>query len=176
MRGRFGFGLLGLGLAVFAIAEIVILMWVANAIGWWTLVVLFGSAALGLYLMRREWGKARVALMDSARVGQLPTGRLADASLVVGGGLFLIVPGLLTDIIGLLCLLPFTRPFVREAITWIASRSLERQGIRPVIIDGEVVVDAPAPEAEILIPGITATGGVVDGEVVEGTLIDPEDK
>ncbi len=172
MSGRFGFGLLGLGLAAFAIAEIVILMWVSNEIGWWTVVLLLGSAALGLFLMRREWGKTRLSLMESARAGQLPTGRLADASLIVVGGLFLIVPGLLTDLLGLLCLLPFTRPFVREAITWIASRSLERQGIRPVVIDGEVVADAAAPET--LIPGIAA-GGVVEGEVVEGTVIDPED-
>jgi hypothetical protein len=55
---------------------------------------------------------------------------------------------------------------------WFASRSLERQGIRPVIIDGEVVADAPA--AETLIPGITAD--TVEGEVVEGTVIDPDEK
>ncbi|HMS37830.1 MAG TPA: FxsA family protein, partial [Arachnia sp.] len=84
----------------------------------------------------------------------------------------LVLPGLLTDLLGLLCLLPFTRPFVREAIMWFASRSLERQGIRPVIIDGEVV--AGAPVAETLIPGITAD--TVEGEVVEGTVIDPDEK
>ncbi|HMQ65008.1 MAG TPA: FxsA family protein [Arachnia sp.] len=172
MRGRFGFSLLGLGLAALALAEIVLLMWVSREIGWWTLVVLIGSAGLGLFLMRREWGKARGAIMEALRVGQLPTGRLADASLVVGGGILLVLPGLLNDLLGLLCLLPFTRPFIRQAIMWFASRSLERQGIRPVIIDGEVVADAPV--AETLIPGITAE--VVEGEVVEGTVIDPGDK
>ena len=41
-----------------------------------------------------------------------------------------------------------------------------------VTIDGEVVADTPA--AETLIPGITAE--VVEGEVVEGTVIDPDEK
>jgi len=41
-----------------------------------------------------------------------------------------------------------------------------------VIIAGEVVADAPV--AETLIPGITAD--TVEGEVVEGTVIDPDEK
>ncbi|MFT3886732.1 MAG: FxsA family protein [Arachnia sp.] len=171
MFGRFGFGLLGFLLVVLAIAEVVGLMWVSHAIGWWTVVVLFGSAALGLLLMRREWSKAKGAILEAVQQGQLPTGRLADASLVVVGGVLLVLPGLLTDIVGLLFLLPFTRPFVRQAIMWFASRSLERQGVRPVVIEGEVVAEQAAPET--LIPELPTQ---VDGEVVEGTIVEPDDR
>lgn len=56
------------------------------------------------------------------------TGRAAaDAGLVILGGILLIIPGFVSDALGLLCLLPFTRPLVRLAIGGVVGSQLARR-------------------------------------------------
>ncbi|WP_331715891.1 FxsA family protein [Tessaracoccus coleopterorum] len=118
------------------IAEVAALIWVSGQIGWWTLAVLVLTSLLGIFLLGREWTKTWGKLSESLRSGQLPSGQLADASLVIAGGILLILPGLLSDIVGALLLLPFTRPFIRSAISWWANRTLQRSGAAPTVIKG----------------------------------------
>nr|WP_269452261.1 FxsA family protein [Tessaracoccus coleopterorum] len=121
---------------VYVIAEVAALIWVSGQIGWWTLAVLVLTSLLGIFLLGREWTKTWGKLSESLRSGQLPSGQLADASLVIAGGILLILPGLLSDIVGALLLLPFTRPFIRSAISWWANRTLQRSGAAPTVIKG----------------------------------------
>ncbi|AQP47045.1 hypothetical protein BW730_05450 [Tessaracoccus aquimaris] len=173
-RGGLWLGLTGLGLLLYVIAEVAALIWVAGEIGWWTLLILLTTTVLGLFLLQREWRKTWKALSESLRSGQLPQGQMADASLVLTGGILLILPGLLSDVVGALLLLPFTRPFVKSAISWWAARTLQRSGNAPVVIKGETVA-----EAVTLIPEIAPDLGFAPREqdesvVIEGTIIDPE--
>ena len=62
----------------------------------------------------------------------MPTGELADAALVLVGGLLLMLPGFVTDLIGLFFLLPLTRPLARKAIAFFVARRLNRMGARRV--------------------------------------------
>lgn len=161
----------GVALLLYVTAEVAALIWVASSIGWWTLVILLLSSFIGVFLLQREWRKAWGALSESLRSGQLPSGQMADATLILVGGVLLVLPGLLSDIFGALLLLPFTRPFVRSAISWWATRTLRRTGIANVVIEGEAT-----QESETLIPGIVApSDDAAAGEVIEGAVIDPED-
>ncbi|MDO5677085.1 MAG: FxsA family protein [Propionibacteriaceae bacterium] len=161
-----------LGLAIgllllLVVAEIAAIIWLTGAIGWWTIAFLMGSTVLGIYLMQREWKKAWASLSDALRAGQLPTGRMADTTLILAGGILLTVPGVITDVIGLLLLLPFTRPFIRSALTWWVSRVVKSApgAAGPTIIKGE------ATEADTLIPRIQATNNeAADGQVIRGDL------
>jgi UPF0716 protein FxsA len=49
------------------------------------------------------------AIQADLRAGRVPTGRLMDGLLVLVGGIVLLTPGLLTDVLGIVLLLPFTR-------------------------------------------------------------------
>ena len=53
----------------------------------------------------------------------------------------LIMPGFITDVVGLLLLLPFTRPGVRSVLGWWVSRVVSGHGVPrdPTVIEGEVV-------------------------------------
>ncbi len=132
-----------LGFFVFISAEVALLVFVSTQIGWWTLVALMISTVLGAYLLQREWRKAWKHLSESLSTGSLPTGRTADAVLVLMGGFMLIMPGFITDIIGLLLLLPFTRPAVRSMLGRWAGRvvSGHNESPRTDVIRGEVVED-----------------------------------
>ena len=66
------------------------------------------------------------------------------------GGILL--PGFLTDVLGLMMLLPFTRPVVRRLLAFVLARSAARGGSAgPVVISG-VTVDS-APTAPVVIEG-----------------------
>ncbi len=136
------------GFLVFILAEVALLVFVSTQIGWWTLVALMISTVLGAYLLQREWRKAWKHLSESLNTGHLPTGRTADAALVLMGGFMLIMPGFITDIVGLLLLLPFTRPGIRSVLGWWAGRAMSGYTNSPsnpastdTVIEGEVVTD-----------------------------------
>jgi len=148
-------------LVALPVSEVSLLVLVGRHIGVLpTLGILLVEAVLGAWLMKREGSRAWNALAAGVSSGTLPSGRLADAALILVGGTCLILPGLITDVLGLCFLLPFTRPFARRVLGWLVARQVHRRlGVRPEVlkarydrsntIDGEVI----EPEA----PGRTST-------------------
>ena len=85
--------------------------------GWyfnWVLVVLLVvlSALVGLLLARAEGRHTLRKIQRRAANGEAPTNELIDGALLLVAGAFLLTPGLVTDAIGLLLVIPVTRyPF-----------------------------------------------------------------
>lgn len=159
-------------LAGVAILEVWLLTAVSAQIGVLpTLAILIIEAVLGVWLMRREGDKAWKALQKAFESGQLPTGQLADAALILVGGILLVLPGFFTDIIGLLFLLPLTRPMARRLIGFVIAKQAAKSGVDlgvvratfepDTIIRGETVDDPgdPGPGSD---PG---PGRVISGEI-----------
>ena len=134
-------------------AEVVILVMVTNALGWWTVALLIFTTLLGCWLLQREGRRAWGALLESLGRGSLPPGRTADAVLVMVGGLLLIMPGFITDIIGLLLLIPPSRHLVRSTLGKLFGRAIGNPSEQPVVIEGEVVQESPA--SDTMIPEIS---------------------
>jgi UPF0716 protein FxsA len=117
-----------------------------------TILILIAEAIIGALLMRHEGSRAWKALNDAFSNGKVPTGELADAALILVGGVLLMLPGFLTDVIGFLFLLRWTRPVARKIIAFFVARRINRLGI-PVmqarldtenLIEGESVEQPPA--------------------------------
>jgi UPF0716 protein FxsA len=147
------------------VIEIVALVALGSAIGLgWTLLVLLAGSVFGLLLARREGVRAAQALADAVSNRRVPTAELTDGMLVAAGGVLLFVPGLVTDLVGLLLLLPPIRALVRRRLVRAAEeRSPELRSARirsqAPVVDGEVVEpDAPRPER------LVVEGAVVPGE------------
>lgn len=92
--------------------------------GWPTFLLLLAGAVAGSLLMRSEgrkvWGEAKRQLES----GQMPGHALLDGVCVLAGGVLLIVPGFLTDVIGLALLFPWTRPIFRLGMYgWLARKA-----------------------------------------------------
>ncbi|MFP5283155.1 MAG: FxsA family protein [Actinomycetes bacterium] len=150
------------------ILEVWLLIQVGQQIGVLpTLAILVVEALLGAWLMRREGSRAWAALNTAFASGRMPTKELADAALVLVGGVLLMLPGFATDVMGLLCLLPLTRPLLRRLLGVLVARRLERSGLpvrgpRPdsgTVIEGEVV-DLPEQSGR--------DDRVIRGEVEDG--------
>jgi UPF0716 protein FxsA len=117
-----------------------------------TVLILVVVAVVGVLLMRHEGSRAWKALNDAFTKGKVPTGELADAALILVGGVLLVLPGFLTDVLGFLFLLRWTRPFARKIIAFFVGRRINRLGISVArarldtenLIEGETVAEARA--------------------------------
>jgi UPF0716 protein FxsA len=139
---------------VVPVVEIYLLIQVGQAIGaWWTVLLLIADGFLGSFLVKREGGRAWDALQDALRERRMPARELADGALILIGGTLLLTPGFLSDIVGLFCILPLTRPLARRALTRVITRRLgvatsgpaqgprtrQRPGPDESVVQGEVV-------------------------------------
>jgi UPF0716 protein FxsA len=148
-RGWVGWALL-LAFVVVPLAEIYVLIQVGQVIGvWWTILLLVADSLLGTWLIRREGGRAWRALQAALSSGRMPARELADGALILIGGTLMLAPGFVTDAVGILLILPLTRPVARRLLTTVVARRL-------------VVVP----------PGSRRPPS--DGPVVPGEVIDPE--
>src|ERR687886_894957 len=96
------------------IAELYVIIQVGEAIGvWWTIALLLADSVLGSMLMRSQGRAAWRRFQAALAAGRPPAREVLDGALVIFGGAFLITPGFLTDVIGLLLLLPPTRAALR---------------------------------------------------------------
>ena len=133
----------GLLLALLAlpILEIYLLIQIGGLIGFLpTLFLLFGAAGLGTYLLQTQGWNTWMRLQQSLARGEIPANELVNGAVIVVGGALLLLPGFLSDVVGLFCLIPFTR---RLIAAWVIQNRL---GLRqsnvsapdePKVIDGE---------------------------------------
>jgi UPF0716 protein FxsA len=137
------------------LAEIYVLVQVGQVIGaWWTILLLLADGLLGAWLVKREGRRAWQALRAALESHRMPARELADGALVVMGGALLLAPGFVTDVFGILLVLPLTRPLFRGLLaSWTASR-----------VTTTVIGRQGRQEGR---PGPGAPGDVVRGEVVD---------
>lgn len=123
-RGWLGW-LLVVAFVVVPLVEIYVLIQVGQVIGpWWTILLLIADSILGGWLIRREGRKAWRALTTALGSGQMPAKELADGALILVGGTLMLTPGFVSDALGILLILPVTRPVARRLLTKVVSKRL----------------------------------------------------
>ena len=117
--------------ALFAVPllDVVLLVYVATVIGGVATVALVVLTALiGLLLVRAEGRYTLGRLQRRLSAGEAPTDEVLDGALLLVAGAFLLTPGLVTDLLGLLFVLPPTRYVVREALLrWVIVPAIEER-------------------------------------------------
>ena len=131
------------------LVEIYVIIQVGQVIGpWWTILLLVADSIFGSWLIKREGGRAWQALREALTNGRMPATELADAALILIAGTLMLTPGFVSDVLGVLMILPVTRPLFRRVLSrLVARRLLAPNATRP----------GPGP----------ASGPVVRGEVVD---------
>ena len=99
---------------VVPIVEIYVIIQVGQAIGaLWTIALLVADSILGSLLLRSQGRAAWRRFNDAVATARVPAREVLDGMLVIFGGALLLTPGFVTDIFGLLFLLPPTRAAIR---------------------------------------------------------------
>src|SRR5215203_4092854 len=102
---------------VVPIAELAILIQIGQLIGvWWTIALLVADAVLGSLLARSQGRTVWRRFNEALRSGRPPAREVMDGALVLFGGALLLTPGFLSDILGLVLLLPPTRAVIRTIL------------------------------------------------------------
>ena len=139
-------------LILWPIAELFVAIKVAEAIGVLaTILLLIASWPLGTWALRSQgrlaWRRLTDAIAGGTRSGP-PIREVLNSAFVLVGGVLLIVPGFITDVLGLIMLLPPTRALLRAPL----QRNLHRRWLvqavrftrRPMPYD----VDSTATEVD----------------------------
>ena len=126
-------------LAILPFLEILLLSRLIGQFGFLlTLGLLLITAVLGMSIIREQGMSALIRSQQSLARGELPTRDVVDSGIAVLGGVLLIIPGVLSDLLALPCLIPAIRTRLTERL--IASRfsgPAAGEAVRETVIEGE---------------------------------------
>ena len=113
------------------IIELALLIKVGQYLGvGYTLAIVVITGIAGAYLAKLQGLLTLHRIQDDINQGKMPTDRLLDGVLILSSGILLLTPGLITDLIGFMGLIPFTRNLIKQ---WL------KQKIKDMITQGRVI-------------------------------------
>ncbi|MDN6320135.1 MAG: FxsA family protein [Marinobacter sp.] len=105
---------------IMPIAEMAVLIQVGGMIGVVnTIGFVLLTAVIGAWLLRQQGMATLLRANQRLNSGELPAKEVAEGLILAVGGVLLITPGFITDTVGFLCLIPFTR-------YWLSTLALKR--------------------------------------------------
>jgi len=102
---------------VVPLAELYVIFKVGESIGYpLTILILAVDSIIGSVLLKSQGRAVWRRFSETMAAGRMPHREVLDGAMVIFGGAFLITPGFLTDIVGLLLLFPPTRAVARRLL------------------------------------------------------------
>jgi UPF0716 protein FxsA len=120
------FGYLFLLFTIVPLVELALLVRIGQETEWWVpLLMVVVSGFAGALLARWQGWRALTRIREELRAGRLPTEALVDGVMILVAGLFLITPGVLTDLLGIALLIPPVRRVVQHSVVAWLRRNVE---------------------------------------------------
>jgi UPF0716 protein FxsA len=120
-----------LAVAALLVAEVTAVVAVARQVGLLvTIGLLLAGTLVGGWLLRREGTRAWRAFTVAVAEGRPPGREVLDGMLVLIGGMLVLFPGFVSDVLGLLCLLPLTRRGLAGLVRRFAARRVQVVRVR----------------------------------------------
>ncbi len=95
--------------------ELWALVTLGTRIGWLeTIALVFVTGVIGAWLARAQGFQTLAAIQQDMSAGIMPAPRLMDGMMILIAGALLITPGIITDVVGFLLLVPATRQIIRN--------------------------------------------------------------
>lgn len=124
-------GYLILLFTIVPIVELVLLIRLGQCIGVsYTLAIVILTGIAGAYLARSQGLATLRRIQDDVNKGIMPADKIFDGVMILCGGMLLLTPGLITDFIGFMSLVPFTRRLIK---LWLKRK------IKNMIAQGRVI-------------------------------------
>lgn len=123
---------------IMPVVELALLVQVDKLIGFWpTIGIIVMTGLMGGLLAKREglsvWQRFNARMAE----GGLPGTELLDGVIILVAGALLITPGVVTDFLGFLGLIPPTRSFIRKIAMKRIRKAMKKGSISVVGFDGE---------------------------------------
>lgn len=121
----------------FPLLELYVLIKVGGALGAIpTIALVVFSAVLGTLLLRWQGWIALQRVRAALARGELPARELLDGLIMLVGGTLLLIPGFISDLLALLCLIPAVRRLILRTFVPTPPPPVD-PGRRPRILEGE---------------------------------------
>lgn len=99
------------------VIELWLILQVGDVIGVMpTILLLVFDSLLGAWLVKNQGGAAWRSFRQAADAGRIPANEAVDGFLVILGGSMLLLPGFLSDFVGILLIAPPTRKLLRSRV------------------------------------------------------------
>ena len=113
------------------LSELALLVYLGTVIGpWYTILIVVATGAIGAYLARNQGLATLARIRSSIQQGVIPSRELLEGALILAGGLLLLTPGVITDAVGFVVLIPPTRRAIARYLLALVRRRIERGAIR----------------------------------------------
>ncbi len=122
-----------LAFTLIPVVELALFIKIGSIIGFLnTIAIVLFTAVAGAALTRRQGLETMRRVHERLQQGEMPAEELIDAMLIFVAGVLLMTPGFLTDLMGLLLLLPFARVHFKRWLRrrfdrWLQSSTIEIQ-------------------------------------------------
>ncbi len=113
--------------------DLILLLQIAELIGVLeTIALIILTGLVGAGLAKKEGIATWRRLKYKIRNNESPSSELLNGALVLAGSVFLLTPGLITDLIGFTFLFPFSRKFVKK---WVTNYLIDKLNTRVVVMN-----------------------------------------
>ncbi len=137
-------------LTVFGLGDLTLLLILANYTSWQVaLVEVLASGLLGLVVIRYVTAQFGHRVLSRLAASESPGPVLADGVILFVAGILLILPGIVSDLVGLLLLIPLVR---RLTVAWLTRQLLTHRGAFRGRFVHSHFPDAP-PTGEVILDG-----------------------
>ena len=110
---------------VVPIIELILLVQLGQLVGTLpTVALIILTGVLGAFLARRQGLQVLGRMRAQLQGGELPAEAIFDGAIILVAAAFLMTPGILTDTVGFVCLIPATRRLIRRMIWSRLDRAL----------------------------------------------------
>ena len=115
--------------------ELALLIEIGSRIGTMnTLLLIVMTGVLGASLASRQGLEVLRQIQAETAAGRMPGSAIVDGVIILLAGIVLMTPGILTDILGFLCLVPATRALIKARLRKTLERAA-REGRAHVVVD-----------------------------------------
>jgi UPF0716 protein FxsA len=110
-------------LIVIPALEIALLVLSGSVIGVWpTVGLIIATGVIGAWLAKREGTETIRQAKRELMYGKIPSEAVLDGICILVGGVVLLTPGFITDLLGFILLIPFTRRWIKPFLgRWLKS-------------------------------------------------------
>jgi UPF0716 protein FxsA len=158
-----GMGKLALLFTALPLAELFVLFKLGDLIGGWrTVLIVLASAIVGAFIARAEGLRVLAHWREALGTGVMPSEGVLRGMLILFACALLITPGVLTDVLAIALLIPWSRQLIAKRVTARVERAMAQGSLRVVQAQARAV--APRKSAER--PGPPRVIDV-EGETVE---------
>jgi UPF0716 protein FxsA len=117
-----------LAFTLIPVAEIYVLIKIGGYIGAFnTVLMVILTAFAGAYLAHLQGMQTMLRIRASLQQGLMPKDEMVDAVIIFVAGIVLLAPGFITDLAGLLLLLPVTRQHFKRFLKYKLDQYIKNQ-------------------------------------------------